>query len=167
MNDKQQLYEENDVPKTNAEHALASEITWRVHPVVESWKRTILLCLFLLSILTILYWGFQSIGVLLFSALLLIGPLYKYFLPFQYHCGTDNLVVSACCYKFDRPWSTYRSYYVDKNGVLLSPFAKPSRLENFRGIYVRFGKHPPEEIVNFIQSKIKPESEHEQCTDKN
>ncbi len=161
MKDKQQPLEETDVPTINDEQTHADEIAWCVHPLVESWKRSVLLCVFILSLLTILYFGFESVGVLLFSALLLIGPLYKYFLPFHYHCGADNLNISACCYKLERPWSTYRSYYVDKNGVLLSPFAKPSRLENFRGIYVRFGKHPPEQIVNFIQSKLKPESEHE------
>lgn len=153
--------EQTHLGETTWGETTLGEITWRVHPLVENWKRSVLLCLFLLSLLTFLYLGFQSLGVLLFSALLLIGPLYKYFLPFHYHCGTDNLVVSACCYKLERPWSTYRSYYVDKNGVLLSPFAKPSRLENFRGIYVRFGKHPPDEIVNFIQNKIIPESENE------
>lgn len=167
MKNKQQPLEESSVSTINAEQSHVDEIKWRVHPFVESWKRSVLLCLFLFSLLTILYLGFQSLGVLLFSALLLIGPLYKYFIPFHYQCGADNLIVSACCYKLERPWSTYRSFYPDKNGVLLSPFAKPTRLETFRGIYVRFGKHPPEEIVNFIQSKIKLEVEYEQCTDKN
>jgi hypothetical protein len=34
--------------------------------------------------------------------------------------------------------SSFRSYFPDKNGVLLSPFVGPSRLENFRGIYLRY-----------------------------
>ena len=134
------------------------EISWRVHPLVENWKRSGILLLFLSCILAVIYFGFESIVVVLLSAILLIGPLYKYFLPFQYHCSIESLVVSACCYKLERPWSAFRSYYVDKNGVLLSPFAKPTRLENFRGVYVRFGKHSPEEIVNNIRHKINSES---------
>jgi hypothetical protein len=114
--------------------------------------------LFLSFILLCVYLGFQSIVVLLLSAILLIGPLYKYFLPFHYSCGIESLIVAACCYKLERPWSMFRSYYVDKNGVLLSPFPKPTRLENFRGVYVRFGKHPPEEIVNYIHHKLNSES---------
>jgi hypothetical protein len=42
---------------------------------------------------------------------------------------------------------------VDKNGVLLSPFAGRSRLENFRGVYVRFGQNK-DQVVNFVRSKI-------------
>ncbi|MDE0313739.1 MAG: hypothetical protein OXM61_02460 [Candidatus Poribacteria bacterium] len=141
-----------------SEHTHAREISWRVHPLVENWKRSVLLMLFLSFILLFIYFGFQSIVVLLLSAILLVGPLYKYFLPFHYCCEIENLIVTTCCYKLERPWSMFRSYYVDKNGVLLSPFAKPTRLENFRGVYVRFGKHPPEEVVNYIRLKLNSES---------
>lgn len=161
MQEKQQTVEETNSLNSKSEQTHTKEISWCVHPLVESWKRSVLLSLFLFLILIIVYSGFKSVVILLLSALLLIGPLYKYFLPFHYNCGTGSLVVSACCYKQERPWSTFRSYYVDKNGVLLSPFAKPTRLENFRGVYVRFGKHPPEEIVNFIHFKLNSESQDE------
>ncbi len=149
----------SSTPMSDRSHV--DEISWRVHPFVENWKRTVILLAFLSSILVILYTGFQSIVIVFLSALLLIGPLYKYFLPFYYHCSRDGLVVKACCYNIERPWTSFRSNYVDKNGVLLSPFPKPTRLENFRGIYVRFGKHPPEEIVSFIQHQLNSESDNE------
>lgn len=167
MDEKTQTDKRPHIANSISEKVQDKEISWQVHPLVENWKRSTVLVLFLVLLLAILYFGFQSIAVLLFSAFLLIGPLYKYFLPFNYHCGTENLVVTACCYKLERPWSTYRSYYPDKNGVLLSPFAKPSRLENFRGIYVRFGKHPSQEIIDFIHSKLNSESQYESCTDEN
>lgn len=153
-----------DIHRTNQEVDSVSDetnlndISWTVHPFVENWKRSTLLLLFLLSILVVIYISFKSTLYLLFSAILLIAPLYKYFLPFHFCCRIDHLVVTACCYKVERQWSNFRSYYVDKNGVLLSPFAKPTRLENFRGTYIRFGTHPPEEIVNYIQVKLNSES---------
>lgn len=139
------------------------EISWCVHPFVENWKRTSFLIIFLSIILAILYIGFQSVVIVFFSALLLIGPLYKYFLPYHYHCTHEYLVVKACCYNVERPWSSFRSNYIDKNGILLSPFSKPTRLENFRGIYVRFGKHQPKEIVDFIQHQLNSEP-NDECT---
>ena len=150
--------------RTNQEVASVSDethsekLSWTVHPFVENWKRSTLLLLFLISILAIIYFSFKSVIFLLISAILLIGPLYKYFLPFHYCCGIECIVVMACCYKLRRPWSDFRSFYVDKNGVLLSPFAKPTRLENFRGVYVRFGQYPPEEIVSYIHDKLNSES---------
>lgn len=130
-------------------------LSWTVHPLAENWRKSVLLGLFLVLLLFIIYVGFQSIYVAVLSAIFLIGSLYKYFLPFHHQFEADRLVIMSCCYKMERPWETFRSFYVDANGVLLSPFAHPTRLENFRGVYVRFGKHSPEEIVNFITKKIK------------
>lgn len=155
------VVDEVDSSTSVSEKKLPDEISWRVHPFVENWKRSGILLVFLSVILAILYFGFQSIIIVFFSALLLIGPLYKYFLPFHYHCTHVSLVVNACCYNLERPWTSFRSNYIDKNGILLSPFSRPTRLENFRGIYIRFGQHPPEEIINFIQHRINSESNDE------
>lgn len=138
-----------DVPPT---------LSWTVHPIVENWRKSVLLGLFLALLLFGIYLGFQSIYVALLSGIVLLGSLYKYFLPFHHQCEADRLIITSCCYRLERSWETFRSFYVDANGILLSPFARPTRLENFRGIYVRFGKHTPEEVVDFITSKIKSET---------
>lgn len=155
------VVDEVDSSTSMTDSSQVDEISWCVHPFVENWKRTVFLLMFLSSILVILYVGFQSIIIVFFSAILLIAPLYKYFLPFHYHCGQDSLVISTCCYNFERQWSSFKSNYIDKNGILLSPFSKPTRLENFRGIYIRFGQHSPTEIVDYIQHKLNTESNDE------
>ncbi len=132
-------------------------LSWTVHPLVENWRKSILLGVFLTLLFIGIYWGFQSIYIALLSAIFLLGSLYKYFLPFHHHCEADKLIITSCCYRLERPWDTFRSFYVDGNGVLLSPFAHRTRLENFRGVYVRFGQHSPEEVVDFITRKISPE----------
>ena len=140
------------------EHA-PTTFSWTVHPLVENWRKSVLLGLFLGLLLLIVYVGFQLIYAVILSAIFLIGSLYKYFLPFHHQFESDKLIITSCClYRLERSWDTFRSFYVDANGVLLSPFAHPTRLENFRGVYVRFGKHPPEEVINFVTSKIESES---------
>jgi hypothetical protein len=52
-----------------------------------------------------------------------------------------------------KDWSIYRSCYPDKNGILLSPFVRPSRLENFRGIYLMFADNG-EEVTRFVKAHI-------------
>ena len=135
-----------------------STLSWTVHPIVENWRKSVLLGLFLVLLLFGIYLGFQSIYVALISGIVLLGSLYKYFLPFHHQCEADRLIITSCCYRLERSWETFRSFYVDANGILLSPFARPTRLENFRGVYVRFGKHTPEEVVDFITSKIENSS---------
>ena len=131
-----------------------STLSWTVHPIVEHWRKSVLLGLFLALLLFGIYLGFQSIYVALISGIVLLGSLYKYFLPFHHQCEVDRLIITSCCYRLERSWAAFRSFYVDANGILLSPFAHRTRLENFRGVYVRFGKYPPEEVVDFITSKI-------------
>lgn len=133
-------------------------LSWTVHPLVENRRKSVLLALFLALLLFGIYWGFQSVSVALLSAIFLLGSLYKYFLPFHHQCEADKLIITSCCYRLERSWETFRSFYVDANGVLLSPFVRPTRLENFRGVYVRFGKHTPEKVIDFITSKVQSES---------
>lgn len=129
------------------------QLTWEVHPLRENWMRSALLLLFLLLLFLGIYWLFQSVSVSLLSAIFVTGSLYKYFVPFRFELYEHQLIVTAPFYRLTKPWSGFRSLYVDKNGVLLSPFAKPSRLENFRGVYVRFGANQSE-VVDFLKAKI-------------
>ncbi len=127
--------------------------TWRVHPLRANWRRSTLLLHFLLLLFLGIYWLFQSVFVTLLSAIFVTGSLYRYFVPFRYELHEHQLIVMAPFYRLTKSWSDFRSFYVDNNGVLLSPFAKPSRLENFRGVYVRFDANQSE-VVNFIKNKI-------------
>jgi hypothetical protein len=52
-------------------------------------------------------------------------------------------------------WTQFRSFYPDPNGVLLSPFAHPSRLENFRGIYLRYHGQA-DQVLRIVAERITP-----------
>ncbi len=90
------------------------------------------------------------------SIIILLGALGPFFLPTDYELTSDKIKVKFLFSQKEKDWSFYRSFYVDKNGVLLSPFEKPSRLENFRGIYIRFDQNK-EQVVKFVSSKIEKE----------
>lgn len=132
--------------------------SWTVHPLRDHWKRTTLLFLFLTLFFAAVYLSFQSIAVTIFSAACLICSLYRYFVPSRYEFYDDRVVVVSFSRRATKPWSDVRSFYTDRNGVLLSPFASPSRLENFRGIYLRFGACNRDEILDFIRRKVQPDS---------
>ena len=96
------------------------QLTWEVHPLRENWMRSALLLLFLLLLFLGIYWLFQSGFVSLLSAIFVTGSLYKYFVPFRFELYEHQLIVTAPFYRLTKPWSGFRSLYVDKNGVLLS-----------------------------------------------
>ena len=113
------------------------QYVWVVHPLFDSPKKSVFLVSFLIFLLVGIQFLFGSLGITLLSIVFLFGSLRQYFLPFRYEVYNNQITVSSFLSKQDRAWNEFRSYYVDQHGILLSPFPKPSRLENFRGIYVR------------------------------
>ncbi len=95
-----------------------------------------------------------SVLMTVISIIILSGALLPFFLPTNYELTSDRIKVRFLFSQKEKEWSHYRSFYVDKNGVLLSPFEGPSRLENFRGIYIRFDQNR-DQVVEFVSSRIK------------
>ena len=85
--------------------------------------------------------------------LVLFASLAKYYFPTRFRLDADGITVKTMTQTLHKAWSMYRSYYPDRNGVLLSPFPSPSRLENFRGLYVMFAGNG-DEVVQFIGEHI-------------
>ncbi len=129
-------------------------LRWRSHPFKRNTKTSIFVIGFLILCWLFIYLSTQSILFLVISVVILLGALSSFFLPTEYELSSDKIKVKFFFSEKQKGWGHYRSFYADKNGVLLSPFDKPSRLENFRGFYLRFEKNK-DEVVAFLKSKIK------------
>lgn len=129
-------------------------LKWIDHPLKKRGKNLLIVVLFLVIAPTVVFFSTKSLFFLLLSVIFLLGSLSTFFLPTTYELSEDGLKVKFFFNTRQMEWGKYRSFYADKNGVLLSPFEKPSRLENFRGIYLRFNQNK-DEVVNFIQQRIK------------
>ncbi len=91
--------------------------------------------------------------LLVLSVVIMLGSLSSFFLPTKYELNEDQVRIRFFFTIREKKWGMFRSYYVDKNGILLSPFERPSRLENFRGLYIRFNQNK-DLVVDFVKSKI-------------
>jgi hypothetical protein len=131
-------------------------LKWRSHPFKRKIVTSFLVILCLLAVWISVYLTTFSVLMTVVSVVILLGALSPFFLPTYYELTSDKIKVRFFLNQREKEWSFYRSFYVDKNGVLLSPFAKPSRLENFRGMYIRFDQNK-DQVVKFVSSKIKKE----------
>jgi len=131
----------------------AIKLEWTVHPLKANKKVSIGLIVFLIVLCTSIYFSFDSFTFLILSVIFLVGSLSSFFLPTTYLFQDDYIIVKTIFRRFSKQWGSFKSYYPDKNGVLLSPFPHPTRLENFRGLYIRFNNNKTE-VVNFIKQKI-------------
>lgn len=129
------------------------KLEWTVHPLKANWKVSIGLIAFLIAINTAVYFSFDSLTFLFLSIVFLFGSLSSFFLPTTYILNNEGITVKSVFRKSTRNWSYFKSYYSERKGVFLSPFPQPSRLENFRGLFIRFNNNKAE-VVEFIKQRL-------------
>ncbi|OYD13624.1 hypothetical protein CH333_10655 [candidate division WOR-3 bacterium JGI_Cruoil_03_44_89] len=127
---------------------------WSSHPCAENKKRTTFLLVFLGVLFVGLFIWFKLWGLLI--GIVLVGSaLYPYFIPTRYEFSEEYMVIKGFFLQQKKWWGEFRSFYPDRNGVFLSPFPEPTRLENYRGIYIRFG-NKRDEVMEYVKKKVKP-----------
>ena len=126
------------------------KLSWVSHPA--KIRKTAAICVlsFIFTMFVVVYLVTSSILMVLLAAFIFTGALSTFFFPTKYELTKDKVKVKYLFNKVEKETKNFRSYYPDKNGVLLSPFARPSRLENFRGLYVRYHQNK-DEVDTFIK----------------
>lgn len=135
------------------------KLEWTVHPLKANWKVSIALIAFLIAINITIYFSFEGITFLFLSVVFLFGSLSSYFLPTTYILNNEGITVKSIFRKSTRNWNYFKSYYPERKGVFLSPFPQPSRLENFRGLFVRFNNNRTE-VMEFIKQMLNSEKDN-------
>lgn len=129
-------------------------LNWVSCPAQKRLKTAIFVEIFLLFLVGVVYVLTLSPIFTFAAALILWGSLSQFYLKTTFEFTERKVRVKYLINKIEKDWSQYRSYYEDKHGVLLSPFVRTSRLENFRGIYIRFADNR-EEVMAIVKSKIR------------
>ena len=145
-----------DVPAFGGSHP--AELHWTVHPLRdEPPARSALLVVIVLGISIGIGFSFEGIGYGMLSVGLLAAALSRYFLPSRYAVDSSGVQVVHLGARRQLPWERIRRVRIFPDGVFLSPFARPSRLDQFRGCLLRFGKKR-EAVVRLVQAHVPPGS---------
>jgi hypothetical protein len=126
---------------------------WISHPAKKNKYITILVSIFIVILVFLVYMMTFSVWFSILGFIILYGSLSSFYFPTRYKFTEEEIIVKTTMQTLHKKWSQYRSYYPDKNGVLLSPFIRPTRLENFRGIYIRFWNNR-DEVIAFVKRKM-------------
>jgi hypothetical protein len=130
-----------------------TKLEWSVWPAKEKPLLSLGLIVLLFAIwIAVGYIYREAIWVVL-AVVLLSGAVAPYFVITRYRLDEEGIATKRYLTPMKKRWEELRSFYPDKNGVLVSPFAKPSRLENFRGMYLRFGGNR-EAVLNVLEERI-------------
>jgi hypothetical protein len=98
---------------------------------------------------TIQSW-FRTTYFTVVAVLLVWGQVAGFFLPTRFALTEGGVTVRGLVSRRQKGWSEFRSYYVDREGILLSPFTERSRLERFRGVSLQFHGNR-DEVVAFVE----------------
>lgn len=131
-------------------------LSWRVHPAASSRGKAVFVASAIvgLTVASAAYGG-TALGIM--ALLLLGGSLWPFFQPTTYRLTSWGVEQRRWPTRQRRPWSAFRRFHVDRRGVLLSPFATPSRLDSFRGMYLLTDAHVDVEPV--LRSVLRSDSE--------
>ncbi len=141
----------------NKEEAL---LKWTSFPLLDKPKMSILVMAVIVMVawilweLAIVQWD-QPLYYVLGIFILFIG-IFPYFVPTSYYFFEDCVLVQYLIVKVEKKYSDFGCFYADKNGIMLSTFKRPRRLDSFRGQSIRFSKTQEEkkEIIALLKEKV-------------
>jgi hypothetical protein len=128
-------------------------LEWKNHPATHNTRRTVIVSFFLIVVFIIVYFSTHSAVLTAVAVLIMLGSLASFFLPTWYSFSPGGIRIRTLSGRREYNWDRFRSFYPDRNGVLLSPFLRPSRLENFRGVYIRFSDNK-EAVLDYVERMI-------------
>ncbi len=112
-----------------------------------------------LILLMVYYFSDKSIFMVVIGAFIFFISLSSFFLPTTFTIDENKVMIKYQYTVKERNLSAFRSFFPEERGILLSPYLSPSRLENFRGFYLRYGKSNKIEVDEYVKKLFEIKSE--------
>lgn len=128
-------------------------LEYRSLPIADDYPRSLAAPAVIAATSVAVGWGFGAPGWGLFAAAVLLVSLARYFVPTSYALDAAGVRARFLGREDVRPWADVRALYAHRDGVHLSPFERPSRLDPFRGLFVRFAGNR-ERVLSFCESHV-------------
>jgi hypothetical protein len=133
-------------------------LTWKSHPARERPLTAALVIIFIfLTLVTVS--AIMKSGLMVFLAAgIFILSLSAFFFPTTFTVDEKKVIIRYVFSVKERNLSAFRKCYPERHGILLSPYLSPSRLENFRGFYLRYGKNNKAEVDQFVKKLLEKQN---------
>lgn len=128
-------------------------LTWRLHLAAQQPAKAVLVgaCVVLTGVCAQL--SLHNPWLTLASSLLLVSSVADFLFPVRYTLTTAGAEVRSWVSAQAIAWEKVRRCYQDAEGLKLSPLPRLTRLERFRGVYLRFAGNR-EEVLAVVQEQL-------------
>lgn len=116
-----------------------ARMAWTCHPLRdEPWLKSLALAGAIVASAAVMGVSLEGAvyGVVAFVVLVLATV--GYLLPTHYALDAEGVASRQFVWR-RRPWSSFRRAVRQPDGIFLGPLRRPSRLDAFRGMFLRFG----------------------------
>ena len=123
----------------------ADRLIWTVHPVRDDPRKGVAFWTLFAAIIYVFYWNLRpeltvelaALATALAAAVLLVF-FSDIYLPTTFTIDERGVAVERRFHKRRFEWAKIRSAADERKGLFLSPFATKTRLENFRGVFLKY-----------------------------
>jgi len=140
-------------------------LTWKSHPALERPAAAAFVTVFMMLVMWIVYYVMDRSTMMMFiSGGILFISLSTFYFPTTFVVDENKVHIRYLFSAKERNLSAFRKCFPEAKGILLSPYYSPTRLENFRGYYLRYGRNNKAEVDAFVKELI--ESQEAQAVSK-
>lgn len=125
-------------------------LTWKVHLVRQNPRKLILIVPVVFVTLAVCYLFFGSLIVAAAILFLFASSLSDYLFPIIYCVDRRGASARTVLGRTFLEWDRVKKYYISDTGIKLSTLNRPSRLEPYRGVFLRFGENR-EEVIRAVK----------------
>lgn len=120
-------------------------LAWTVHPLGQQPRaKSAGLVFVVIALAATAAYSFDGGAYGLLALVVLVASLSRYWLPTHYRLDAAGVEVEHLGWRRARRWQEFRRVDLQRNGVFVSPFARPCRLDAFRGCFLPCGSEQVE-----------------------
>ncbi|MDH7600959.1 MAG: hypothetical protein QHI38_02300 [Armatimonadota bacterium] len=139
---------------TNASASIASRdeteiLSWTVHLAAADKTKLVVTILVILAASASAWVIIGPVGSVA-VVLALTGSVAEFVFPVKYRITTTKVVCSTIFKTTEIEWSRVRNCFLDESGIKLSTVCSRSKLEAFRGMYLRFNGNR-EQVIEAVK----------------
>jgi hypothetical protein len=135
-------------------------LTWKSHPARERPLATVFVVIFIIVIMSMIYYIMdRNLFMMALAGLIFTISLSTFFFATTYTVDENKATIKYTFSAKERNLSAFRQCFPDTRGILLSPYLSPTRLENFRGFYLRYGKDNKPAVDAFVKKLLEKQNE--------
>jgi len=129
-------------------------LQWVCHPVRERPVAGILVGCVVLAFSVGVHLSFGDPVLTGVAAVVLALSVAPFYLPTRYRIADDKVSIRSTFGRKEKSLKLYRRLVADRYGALLSPFDRPSRLDRFHGLNLRFDSADRDRVLEFLGRRL-------------